>query len=1582
MATEERIQQLERAAQAMTEELQNRQNGKNELTAEVQRLGRAAAGGAQPPAAAAAYRVQPLVDTRTIGKPDVFTGEEHKWNEWRVIFRACCAVANPDLVIGMHQAEGADAISVLIERIVGQLLNQLNSTFTGDFEDRLALRIGWAQSAIAPAPVPMGLSAFAKGGKGKGRSDGKGKTKGDGKGRSRSDGKGNTKSDGRSNSSGVKGHGQNLGPRCWGRGGRGHDRRECPGKSGGPLASMEQALSRLNQYHRLGVDPGATGPAPSAPASAASTSTAATTRIGSASSSTSGASWQIAALYSNGDSEQVSHPFAHLSLALNDPGTTMADGVDSVIGTALGANVTHGNADAEEVELNGFLRVGIDSRAATSVLPRGSLAGNPAHESPGGAVTSKTASRHCAADEGERPLVGKMPGAPQARTAKLRVAGVSMPFLSLAEMVDSVHRLVFDPEGERCVGHARHETSGDVAKFRRRDKVYEIDVHFDPRAQEVCPAEAAGPEPPKGETGQPGPVHEGVAEGSPARPARGPAAPQRRPSEPRMRCCASPAGLAAGSVSSAGACGCSLGGRHSSEGGATTLIGEGPKQRWFHASTVPAKGAQHPWSEKSWSKRLALAGHKRFVFRSDGEASLVAVKTRIAADLEEGHGVETAPEEDAVGDPPGNGLAEHAARDVKAKIRAVRAQVDDLRDASIGADHPAILSMVEHAATSSNLGRHGADGTSQGSRRKVGIEGEFLSGPHLGPTLRTDEVCAGAELSALRARTFKRLPIDQRGDKGMLNALVGKPWATVPANAAICEVPVAIEIRVCAGWGSSAAHADVAPAPPDPGDGHLRGEIEALLLSLGNSGRSEDSEKQRQAYAIGHERADGWNVDIAENAMAIPGAVVRRGGQRAFGPAAPGARGDGLAEKPTGWMSDNMEVLAEICRRCPNDTGIGPRRERSALVGWNTRAAERRDTLKTEFDGDLTGAPLDSEKVKTARRSEMDFMAPLGAWTYASGEDCHRELGSKPLSVRRADTDEGDSCRPDYRSLYIRLPDEDPMSQEAGKCGLVRVALYGARDAGRNFELTTSETAGFFHHGDDFALEGSRDDAEAIRDALSAKFVATDRGALGPAPTDLKGITRLNRALRWRSWRSQGGEAIQCELPESEAAEYRGACTRLGCLALDRPVVPPEGPAFLDIHSDADWAGCPIARRSTSSVVIKHGQHLIATASTTKIPIAMGSGKAEFYGCVRAASRAMGMQALCRGFGLELGFRAWSDLAAALGAMQRRGGGKVRHLETPTLWVQRALRDGRFQLSKVPGKSNPADLGTKCLNQAAMRFVAFVGSSAPRVPPRDARRGLLAREALSQGDTVMAGYEVRPVVAQGTDEAEAPAWHRSKYYKYPCRALLLHRRYEGFDLPRTSATIGVTRRGGGGLAAALGQVLGPGIKGYIFGGGEDTRDMPSVNGLVIADEAPLKPEVVTAFVRRLADSGRDPAAVGGGSASPTCAGKQCGRAVDAAATHSDLAASAQQQRLHATGGEAWEAAVGALRSTCEAAGVEWSIVNVGRLRGGGSATLSKHALGNIVYNVGGGLLGTDELEEESFDISNRGMEATCRGAKR
>ena len=48
--------------------------------------------------------------------------------------------------------------------------------------------------------------------------------------------------------------------------------------------------------------------------------------------------------------------------------------------------------------------------------------------------------------------------------------------------------------------------------------------------------------------------------------------------------------------------------------------------------------------------------------------------------------------------------------------------------------------------------------------------------------------------------------------------------------------------------------------------------------------------------------------------------------------------------------------------------------------------------------------------------------------------------------------------------------------------------------------------------------------------------------------------------------------------------------------------------------------------------------------------------------------------------------------------MQRKGLGKVRHLDTQSLWIQDALREKRLGINKVPGTENPSDAMTKFLD--------------------------------------------------------------------------------------------------------------------------------------------------------------------------------------------------------------------------------------------------------------------------------------------
>ena len=132
--------------------------------------------------------------------------------------------------------------------------------------------------------------------------------------------------------------------------------------------------------------------------------------------------------------------------------------------------------------------------------------------------------------------------------------------------------------------------------------------------------------------------------------------------------------------------------------------------------------------------------------------------------------------------------------------------------------------------------------------------------------------------------------------------------------------------------------------------------------------------------------------------------------------------------------------------------------------------------------------------------------------------------------------------------------------------------------------------------------------------------------------------------------------------------------------------------------SDSDHAGCLKTRRSTSCSVLLHGDHCIKLTSTTQVPIALSSGESEFYALVKTACQLLGLRQLLNDLGRPLGCILYGDASASRGMASRRGAGKIRHIETQALWLQRAVTTKNIIIRAIAGKINSADLGTKHLS--------------------------------------------------------------------------------------------------------------------------------------------------------------------------------------------------------------------------------------------------------------------------------------------
>ena len=111
---------------------------------------------------------------------------------------------------------------------------------------------------------------------------------------------------------------------------------------------------------------------------------------------------------------------------------------------------------------------------------------------------------------------------------------------------------------------------------------------------------------------------------------------------------------------------------------------------------------------------------------------------------------------------------------------------------------------------------------------------------------------------------------------------------------------------------------------------------------------------------------------------------------------------------------------------------------------------------------------------------------------------------------------------------------------------------------------------------------------------------------------------------------------------------------RIGRYLLDTPRViwefPPqqeENIVMIDGLSDADAAGCPKTRRSTSGGCLRVGQHTLATWSSTQKVVSLSSLESEYYSMVRCASEAVRLVNTIRELGHKAQIRIWTDAAAA-----------------------------------------------------------------------------------------------------------------------------------------------------------------------------------------------------------------------------------------------------------------------------------------------------------------------------------------------
>ena len=154
----------------------------------------------------------------------------------------------------------------------------------------------------------------------------------------------------------------------------------------------------------------------------------------------------------------------------------------------------------------------------------------------------------------------------------------------------------------------------------------------------------------------------------------------------------------------------------------------------------------------------------------------------------------------------------------------------------------------------------------------------------------------------------------------------------------------------------------------------------------------------------------------------------------------------------------------------------------------------------------------------------------------------------------------------------------------------------------------------------------------------------------------------------------------------------------------------------LEVYSDSNWAGCNVTRKSTTSFMVFLCGSLIFSACRTQASVALSSCEAELLAGTAAVGDAIQMSHILRFLVNETALEntgkvtltLHTDSSSAKAVWQRRGSGRLKHIDTRMLWLQRMLRKQYIRLQKVPTLYNPSDLNTKKLSRVRRELLMSI----------------------------------------------------------------------------------------------------------------------------------------------------------------------------------------------------------------------------------------------------------------------------------
>ena len=133
---------------------------------------------------------------------------------------------------------------------------------------------------------------------------------------------------------------------------------------------------------------------------------------------------------------------------------------------------------------------------------------------------------------------------------------------------------------------------------------------------------------------------------------------------------------------------------------------------------------------------------------------------------------------------------------------------------------------------------------------------------------------------------------------------------------------------------------------------------------------------------------------------------------------------------------------------------------------------------------------------------------------------------------------------------------------------------------------------------------------------------------------------------------------------------------------------------------DADWAGDPVTRKSTSCTLCHVDQFLLTSECRGQGTVALSSAESEMYALGALSAESIFAQAILKEIGLSFLIHARADSSTARAVAMKQGASrKMKQMHTRFLLIQDLVFRKLLTMSSVKTDVNPSDIGTKALGR-------------------------------------------------------------------------------------------------------------------------------------------------------------------------------------------------------------------------------------------------------------------------------------------